>query len=54
MSENAELWCRPDEHSQYIAVTNWLKSHYIKYNPDDSLENLTQLYRDVECGKYKK
>lgn len=51
MSENAELWSYPDEKSQYITVTAWLKSHKIDFDPNDTLENLIQLYRDVECGK---
>lgn len=51
MSENAELWSYPDEKSQYITVTAWLKNHKIDFDPNDTLESLIQLYRDVECGK---
>ena len=51
MCENAELWSYPDENSQRITVTAWLKSHNVKFDPDDTLENLVQLYRDIECGK---
>lgn len=51
MSENAELWTRPDKQSQYITITAWLRNHKVEYNPDSSLEDLIQLYRDIECGK---
>lgn len=54
MSENAELWVRPDEVSQRIGVTAWLRDHNIEYDEDSSLDELTQLYRDIECGKYNK
>ena len=51
MCENAELWSYPDENSQRITVTAWLRNHNVKFDPDDTLENLVQLYRDIECGK---
>lgn len=54
MEENAELWSRLDAVSQYITVTSWLRDHGIEFDPNDTLTNLTQLYRDVECGKYNK
>lgn len=54
MSENAELWAGNDTYSQYIAVTAWLRNHNIQFDKNDTLENLTQLYRDIECGKYNK
>lgn len=53
MSENAELWSRPDKQSQYTTITAWLRNHQIDFNENDNLENLIQLYRDVECGKVK-
>ena len=49
---NAELWSHPDEESQYRTITCWLKDNNIKYNEDESLEDLIQLYRDIETGKY--
>lgn len=54
MSANAELWTRPDERSQRIGVCSWLRSHNIPYSEDMTTEELTELYRDVECGRYKK
>ena len=54
MGENAELWSRPDEVSQRRTVISWLKSHKIKFDYNETTENLIQLYRDIECGKYGK
>ena len=51
MCENAELWSYPDETSQRTTVIAWLRSHNVKFDPNDTLENLVQLYRDIECGK---
>jgi len=53
MSENAELWTRPDKQSQYVAITSWLRTHNIDFDADEPLEELVQLYRDVECGKFR-
>ena len=54
MSENAELWSYPDEKSQRITVTCWLRSHNIEFDEEESTEELVQLYRDIECGKYRR
>ena len=54
MSENAELWSYPDEASVRRTVTAWLNDHRIQYNSDTSTDDLVQLYRDIECGKYHK
>lgn len=54
MSENAELWARPDPESQRIALTCWLRTHGIPYSEDMDNEELRQLYISVEIGKYKK
>ena len=51
MSDNAELWSFSDVHSQYVTVTAWLKNHNITFDQNEPLENLIQLYRDIECGK---
>lgn len=51
MSDNAELWSYPDRQSQYIVITSWLRNHQIEFDEEDTLENLVQLYRDIECGK---
>lgn len=51
MSENAELWCWPDEHSQYVTLTNWLKAHDVEYNENMSIEELRQLYIKKEIGE---
>lgn len=53
MCENAELWAYCDENSQRLKLYSWFKSHNIKYNENLSLEELRQLYIDIECGKYK-
>lgn len=53
MSENAELWSYPDGESQRITVTCWLRSHNIEFDEEKSTEELIQLYRDIECSKYK-
>lgn len=53
MSENAELLSRPDEYSMRITVTSWLRHHNIEFSEDETTEDLIQLYRDIECGKYK-
>ena len=51
MSENAELWTWPDEHSQYVTLTNWLKAHEVEYDEDMSIEELRQLYIKKEIGE---
>ena len=51
MSDNAELWSYTDERSQRITVTAWLRDHDIDFDPEEPLEDLIQLYRDIECGK---
>ena len=48
---NAELWSYPDEHSQYIKLTSWLKNNNISYTEDMTIEELRQLYIDAETGK---
>lgn len=52
MAENAELWSRLDKESQEITLKSWLRTHNIPYNEDDSIEELRQLYIDVETGNY--
>lgn len=51
MSENAELWCRPDEHSQRITLMNWLRTHDVKFDEDMSVEELRELYVKKEIGE---
>ena len=51
MSENAELWSYPDEKSQRITVTAWLRDHNIEFDHNEPLEDLIRLYRDIECVK---
>ena len=51
MSENAELWCWPDEYSQYVTLTNWLKAHDVEYDENMSIEELRQLYIKKEIGE---
>jgi hypothetical protein len=48
---NAELWSYPDEHSQYIKLTSWLKSNNISYTEDMTIEELRQLYINAETGR---
>ena len=53
MSENAELWSWLGKENERRTLTNWLKSHNIPYEDDMNNEELTQLYIDVETGRYK-
>ena len=53
MGSNAELLSRPDEASKRRTVIAWLRDNRIEFDEFDTTENLIQLYRDVECGKYK-
>lgn len=48
---NVELWSYPNEHSQYIKLTSWLKNNNISYTEDMTIEELRQLYIDAETGK---
>lgn len=47
---NTELWSYPDEESQRRTLRRWLIDHDIIFNEEDTIEELTQLYRDAECG----
>lgn len=49
---NAELWSYPDESSQRRTLRRWLIDYNIPFNEEDTIEELAQLYRDVECGRY--
>lgn len=51
MSDNAELWSRPDEKSQRITLTCWLRDHNVEYNEDMTTEELRQLYIGKETGR---
>ena len=51
MSENAELWSWPDEHSQKQTLKNWLRNHNVKFDDDMSIEELRDLYIKKEIGE---
>lgn len=51
MSENAELWSRPDLESIRKTLENYFIRHGIEYENDLTTEELNQLYIDIECGK---
>lgn len=50
MSENAELWSRPDEESTRIVLKDYFKRHSVTYEDDFTTEKLRQLYINIECG----
>lgn len=52
MSENAELWSRPDEKSICITLECYLKSHSIPFDDYMSIEELRQLYIKNETGGF--
>lgn len=54
MSENAELWSRPDEKSIRITLECYLKSHSISFDEFMSIEELRQLYIKNETGGLSK
>ena len=54
MSENAELWSRPDEKSTRITLECYLKSHSIPFDDSMSTEELRQLYIKNETGGLSK
>lgn len=51
MSDNAELWSYPDEHSKRITLTSWLRSHNVEYDENMSVEELRELYIMKETGR---
>lgn len=51
MSENAELWSRPDEESMRIVLKDYLKRHSVAYEDDCTTGKLRQLYINAECGR---
>lgn len=51
LSENAELWCWPDEKSQLTTLRNWLRDHNVEYDDEMSVEELRQLYIKKEIGE---
>lgn len=50
MSENAELWSRPDENSIRIVLECYLKNHSIDFDDSLGIEDLRKLYIDNETG----
>lgn len=50
MSENAELWSRPDEESIRRTLIDYLKRHSVTYEDSLETEKLRQLYINIECG----
>lgn len=50
MHENAELWSRPDEDSIRTTLINYFERHSIDYEEDFTIEELRQLYINIECG----
>lgn len=50
MSENAELWSRPDENSIRIVLECYLKNHSIGFDDSLGIEDLRKLYIDNETG----
>lgn len=53
MSENAELWSRPDEESMRTILIDYFKRHSVTYEDSLTTEKLRQLYIDIECGSDK-
>lgn len=49
MSENSELWSRPDEESIRRTLIDYLKRHSVDYEDSLETEKLRQLYINIEC-----
>ena len=50
MSENSELWSRPDEESMRRTLKDYLKRHSVPYEDSFTTEKSRQLYINIECG----